>query len=110
VIQNTLIKLGHAKIKEKEITKQIEENTHVGCAQCDEFSSQLDEYFSMTRMEEWERHSFSDYCDETGIEMCNKCSTVLDLIRQRKHIRRQIASLRGAITKYAISLVLEADK
>jgi hypothetical protein len=110
MIENTLIELGQSKLKEKEITKKIEENTHAGCVEYGQYGSQLDDYFSITKEEGCEGYTFQDYCDEADVKMCPKCSKVLNLIRERKQLRRQISAYRGAITKYAISLVQEANK
>ena len=109
MIEHTLIKLAVAVKKERELTRKIGAYNHL-CSFPSEFGpqiygeSQLSKYFNFCKEEGYE-NSFDEYCEFGDERMCPQCALMLETITERRKIRRKIGSLRGAITKYALSLI-----
>ncbi len=105
MIEDTLRKLALSIIEERRLTNKINDNTHDDDEDSSNFRTQLDMYFQDTKTEDYYEFTFAEYCEQVDLTMCPKCVIVLELIRERRKVRRRIASLRGSITKYAFSLV-----
>ena len=104
MIEETLKKLGTVKMYENHLTEKINQSTHYDCHKDFWDVSQLDKYF-MASKERGPCYSYLRYCEDEDVEMCQKCEVVLNLIRERKRVRRKLSALHGAVTKYALSLV-----
>ena len=104
MIEETLKKLGTVKMYENHLTEKINQSTHNDCHKDFWDVSQLDRYF-MASKERGPCYSYLRYCEDEDVEMCQKCEVVLNLIRERKRVRRKISALHGAVTKYALTLV-----
>jgi len=104
MIIDTLEKLGSEILHERSITSELDKSHHPCSGDKSWHQTQLTGYFEKCK-EHGRSYTYEDYCKENNFEMCKKCSDVLNLIIQRKKVRRNISSLRGAITKYAVKLV-----
>lgn len=106
MIEDTLKKLAVVKRDEEHLTEKLNQSTHNDCHKDFWEISQLDRYF-MASKERGPCYSYLRYCEDEDVEMCPKCEEVLALIRERKRIRRKLSALHGAVTKYALSLVVD---
>lgn len=102
MIEDTLRKLGMAKLEERKLTDEIFDNQHEGCAG-DGPITQLEIYFDDS---EYGEFPFDIYCKQEleRFDMCPKCARIYELVLQRKKVRKRIGTLRGVVTKYAISI------
>lgn len=106
MIEDTLKKLAIVKRYEEHLTEKLNQSTHNDCHKDFWEISQLDRYF-MASKKMGPNYSYLSYCEDEHVEMCPKCEAVLNLIRERKRIRRKLSALHGAVTKYALTFVYD---
>lgn len=114
-LDNTLRKLGLAVLEEKRISQKISYSGHDCSYSKNRIGTQLGDYFKYWKTQEapyawdWD-YSFEDYCADEDEGICSDCLKTLELINERKKIRRRIGSLRGVVSKRGLKLLEEEKK